>query len=49
MTMTARFEPHGDGTEVTLVFENLPAGVRPEENAEGGRLSPEQLARRLEA
>jgi len=33
------------GTEVTLVFKNLP-GLRAEDNEAGARLSLEQLARR---
>src|SRR6266567_6120156 len=45
MTMTATFEEVSGGTEVTLVFENLP---RAEDNAAGSRLSLEQLARRFE-
>ncbi|WP_222950755.1 SRPBCC domain-containing protein [Sphingomonas sp. JC676] len=49
MTMTATFEPRGEGTEVTLLFENLPSGVRPADNEEGARLSLEQLAARFEA
>jgi len=49
MIMTATFEPRRDGTEVTLVFEGLPPGVRPADNEEGARLSLEQLAARLEA
>jgi uncharacterized protein YndB with AHSA1/START domain len=48
MTMTATFEPRGDGTEVTLLFEDLPPGVRPADNEEGARLSLEQLAARFE-
>jgi uncharacterized protein YndB with AHSA1/START domain len=45
MTMTATFEAAPGGTEVTLVFENLPRGLRPEDNDVGARLSLEQLAR----
>ena len=47
MTMTATFEPLGGGTEVVLQFDNLPPGLRPADNEEGGRLSLEQLARRF--
>jgi len=36
------------GTEVVMCFENLPPGVRPQDNDEGARLSLEQLARFLE-
>lgn len=48
MTMTATFDPRDDATEVTLLFEDLPPGLRPADNAEGARLSLEQLARRFE-
>ena len=48
MTMTAAFEPTAGGTEVTLDFTNLPSGIKPEDNEEGGRLSLEKLARRFE-
>ena len=36
------------GTEVTLVFKNLPSGFRAEDNEAGARLSLAQLARRFE-
>ena len=36
------------GTEVTRVFKNLPPGLLAEDNEDGLRLSPEQLARRFE-
>jgi len=45
MTMIATFEAAAGGTEVTLLFENLPPGLRPEDNEAGSRLSLEQLAR----
>lgn len=48
MTMLATFEEAPGGTEVTLVFENLPPGLRAEDNDTGARLSLEQLARRFE-
>ena len=48
MTLTATFEAVSGGTEVTLVFENLPPGLRAEDNEVGSRLSLEQLARRFE-
>ncbi|HEX3366546.1 SRPBCC domain-containing protein [Phenylobacterium sp.] len=47
MTMTWTFEPAPGGTRVTVVTENLPPGVRAEDNDEGARLSLEQLARRF--
>jgi uncharacterized protein YndB with AHSA1/START domain len=48
MTLTATLEEVPGGTEVTLVFENLPPGLRAEDNEAGERLSVEQLARRFE-
>lgn len=48
MRMIARFEPVAGGTEVTLAFDNLPRGLRAEDNDAGARLSLEQLARRFE-
>ena len=46
--LTMTFEEVSGGTEVTLVFENLPPGLRAEDNEAGSRLSLEQLARRFE-
>jgi len=48
MTLIATFEEGSGGTEVTLVFKNLPPGLRTKDNAAGSRLSLEQLARRFE-
>jgi uncharacterized protein YndB with AHSA1/START domain len=48
MTMTATFDEVPEGTEVALVFKNLPPGLRAEDNDAGARLSLEQLARRFE-
>ena len=48
LTMTATFEEVSAGAEVTLTFENLPPGLRAEDNEAGSRLSLEQLARRFE-
>ena len=48
MTLTATFEEVSGGTEVTLVFENLPPGLRAEDNEAGSRLSLALLARRFE-
>jgi uncharacterized protein YndB with AHSA1/START domain len=47
MTMTATFEEVPGGTGVTLVFDNLPPGVRAEDNDAGARLSLDQLAWRF--
>jgi uncharacterized protein YndB with AHSA1/START domain len=45
MTMTAAFEEISDGTQVTLLFENLPPpGLGAEDNETGAQLSLEQLA-----
>jgi uncharacterized protein YndB with AHSA1/START domain len=49
MTLTATLEAVVGGTEVTMLFENLPPGLRPEDNDAGARLSLAQLARRFEA
>ena len=48
MTMTATFEDAAGGTDVILEFNNLPPGLRPDDNDAGARLSLEQLARRFE-
>ncbi len=48
MTLTATFEEVSGGTEVTLVFRDLPPGLRAEDNEAGSQLSLEQLARRFE-
>jgi uncharacterized protein YndB with AHSA1/START domain len=47
-TMTATFEAVSGGTEVALVFDDLPPGLRADDNEAGARLSLEQLARRFE-
>lgn len=48
MTHTITFEAAAGGTCVTLVFTNLPRGLRAQDNDEGARISLEQLARRFE-
>ena len=48
MTMTATFIEVPGGTNVTLLFENLPPGLRPEVNEAGAEMSLDQLARYLE-
>jgi uncharacterized protein YndB with AHSA1/START domain len=45
MTMVVTFEERDGGTEVTLLFENIPSGIRPEDNDAGTRSSLEKLAR----
>ena len=47
-TMIWTFEPAPGGTEVTVLALDLPPGVRPEDNAEGSRLSLAQLAQYCE-
>ena len=42
--MTTRFVDSLAGTEVTIVTENLPASIRPEDNEEGCRQSLAKLA-----
>ena len=44
MTMVVTFEERDGGTEVTIVFENIPPGIRPEDNEAGTRSSLEKLA-----
>jgi uncharacterized protein YndB with AHSA1/START domain len=48
MTMVATFEERDGGTEVTIAFENMPSGVRPEDNEAGTQSSLEKLARYVE-
>ena len=48
MRLVATFDPVSGGTNVTLLFEKLPPGLRPEDNEEGSRQSLEQLARCFE-
>ncbi len=48
MTMIATFEERGGGTEVAILFEHIPSGIRPEDNEAGSRSSLEKLARYVE-
>ncbi len=48
ITMVATFEDKDGGTEVTIVFENIPPGIKPEDNDAGTRSSLEKLARYIE-
>ena len=48
MTMVVTFEERDGGTEVTILFENIPPGIRPEDNDAGTRSSLEKLARYVE-
>ncbi len=49
MTMMVTLEERDGGTEVTISFENIPSGIRPEDNDAGTRSSLEKLARYVEA
>ncbi len=44
MTVRWMLAPTGGGTEITVLCENIPCGVRPEDNEAGCRASLEQLA-----
>lgn len=48
MFMVVSFENADHGTRVTIWFENLPSGIRPEDNDAGTRSSLEKLARYVE-
>jgi uncharacterized protein YndB with AHSA1/START domain len=48
MVMTVTLEESGDGTAVTIAFENLPPGIRPEDNEAGTRSALAKLARYVE-
>ncbi len=44
MIMTVKLTNVDGGTEVSLSYENVPVGIRPEDNAEGSRQSLRKLA-----
>ena len=48
MTMTVTLAETGGGTEVTILFQHIPPGIRPEDNDAGTRSSLEKLARYVE-
>ncbi|TWF40711.1 uncharacterized protein YndB with AHSA1/START domain [Chitinophaga polysaccharea] len=48
MTMTVTLADVADGTLVNLHFDNIPPGIRPEDNDEGSRQSLRKLATLLE-
>jgi uncharacterized protein YndB with AHSA1/START domain len=48
MTMVVAFEDREGGTEVTILFEHIPPGIRPDDNEAGTRSSLEKLARYVE-
>ena len=49
MTMVVTFEAEQGGTTVTILFENIPPGIRPEDNETGTQLTLEKLARYVES
>lgn len=49
MTITTSFTDTDEGTEITLLFQDLPAGVRPEDNEMGSKQALQKLANMLEA
>jgi uncharacterized protein YndB with AHSA1/START domain len=48
MTMVVTFEERDGGTEVTILFDHIPPGIRPEDNEAGTLSSLEKLARYIE-
>ena len=44
MIVTWTFEPAVSGTKVTVLCQNIPRGIRPEDNEAGCRLTLDQLA-----
>lgn len=48
MTMTVKFTDVVGGTEVSLLYENVPAGIRPEDNETGSRQALRKLAALVE-
>jgi len=48
MEMTVSLADTKGGTEVTLLFQDIPPGIRPEDNDKGSRQSLRKLARLLE-
>jgi uncharacterized protein YndB with AHSA1/START domain len=48
MTMTTRLADAEDGTDVTILCEDLPSGIRPEDNETGTMQSLHKLAALLE-
>ena len=48
MTVIWTFAIAHGGTQVTVLCEDLPPGIRPEDNEAGSRLSLDQLARYIE-
>ena len=48
MIMEVTFEAENEGTNVSVFFKDIPAGIRPEDNEAGTQLTLEKLARYVE-
>ena len=48
MIMEVTFEAEAGGTTVSIVFKDIPPGIRPEDNEAGTRSTLEKLARYVE-
>jgi uncharacterized protein YndB with AHSA1/START domain len=48
MKMTTRLADADGGTEVTILCQHLPSGIRPEDNEEGTRQALQKLAALVE-
>lgn len=48
MIMVSTFDAEDGGTTVSIVFKDIPSGIRPEDNETGTRLTLEKLARYVE-
>ena len=48
MIMVVTFEAEDGGTTVSLLFKDIPSGIRPEDNEAGTRSTLEKLARYVE-
>jgi hypothetical protein len=46
--MVVTLEAEDGGTTVTIVFKDIPSGIRPEDNVAGTRSTLEKLARYVE-
>ena len=49
MIMEVTFEAENGGTTVSMLFKNIPPGVRPEDNEDGTQQTLEKLAHYIEA
>ncbi|GAB3519190.1 SRPBCC family protein [Emticicia fontis] len=48
MIMDVTLTPKGKDTTVTIVFKNIPLGIKPEDNEKGTEMSLEKLAKYVE-